>query len=122
MEQYNNYKTKFAENIIICLKDCPRDYCPRGYCPLSGRVGGLGNIGERSITSVPNSVTCGEHCDATDGCCSFEWSPTEKRCNLNKECFPLIPPIKDYLFFAKSGAVKKIKTRHINSVWVYPTY
>ena len=45
------------------------------------------------------------HCDATGGCCSFEWSPTENNCNLNKECFPTMAPYLDYFFCAKSGKV-----------------
>ena len=69
--------------------------CRAGYEAAAGDVEGFGNLG--SAKDVATTDACGQICDQTpDRCCSYEWSPTAKRCNLNKECQPTQGQLQDY--------------------------
>ena len=52
---------------------------------------------------------CAEFCNKTPECCSFEYSPKRRMCNLNKECKPTQSQLQDFVFcvskrkFATSG-------------------
>ena len=75
------------------------DSCPGGYTIASGDVQGWGSIsGNHQDKSM---IGCQEMCDNTRSCCSFEWSPTTRVCNLNNECRPTRGQFKDYLFCMK---------------------
>ena len=74
--------------------------CPSKYTPHAGDVPGWGSIG--SFPSISDIGICEDKCDLTTGCCSFEYSPTEKICNLNTECRPTKAEVyKDYAFCMK---------------------
>ena len=44
---------------------------------------------------------CGQACLKDSKCCSYEFSPTYKQCNLNKECLPTTKKFQDFLFCKK---------------------
>ena len=71
------------------------DPCPEGYTLKAGDVPGWGTISGRHRAATVEDCTA--ICDQNDRCCSVEWSPTEKYCNLNKECKPTARLYKDYL-------------------------
>jgi hypothetical protein len=94
--------TTVYKDYAYCVKGST---CPVQYTNYAGDVPGWGSI--RSLLSINNVASCANHCDLTSGCCSFEYSPTERRCNLNTECKPTTAAVhKDYTF-----CVKGIKTR-----------
>ena len=75
--------------------------CPEGYESKTGDVGGNGQIG--SFTQVLAIMDCSNHCRDTDNCCSFEYSFTEFKCNLNSDCEPNVQEQhKDYYFCSNS--------------------
>ena len=52
--------------------------------------------------SIEDSVYgCSKRCNDEPKCCSFEYSQTEKICNLNKDCAPTSLQFKDYKFCVK---------------------
>ena len=53
------------------------------------------------LNSIDNISTCAGYCNANSICCSFEYSPTEKMCNLNMECQPIRPMVEDFCFCVK---------------------
>ena len=44
---------------------------------------------------------CWKECVSSSDCCSYEYSPTEKECNLNKKCEPEEKKIGDFLYCKK---------------------
>merc|ERR1719369_2344646 len=44
---------------------------------------------------------CGRLCESIEECCSYEFSPNEKLCNLNRDCKPNAEKHKDYIFCSK---------------------
>ena len=78
-----------------CSSDDTSASCPKGYILKPGDVPGWGTISGRHSTATVEDCTA--LCDQNDRCCSIEWSPTEKLCNLNKECGPSQGLFKDYL-------------------------
>ena len=46
---------------------------------------------------------CSIRCNEEASCCSFEYSPTENYCNLNKDCLPTVAVHKDYAFCTKGN-------------------
>jgi len=76
--------------------------CPQGYELTPGDVLGRGDsIKSGGYDDINLIDDCKDLCNSNALCCSFEWSPTEKRCNLNKECLPTKGWYKDYLFCHK---------------------
>ena len=51
-----------------------------------------------SFSNIPNNDECGMKCLSTAGCRSYEYSPTEKKCNLNTVDAPSRGIYKDYAF------------------------
>ena len=81
------------------------DSCPPGFAFLSGDVPGCGTISnDPTITDI---ASCAEKCAGDPTCCSFEFSPTAKKCNcnLNSECSPTLPANKDYAFCVKGNII-----------------
>ena len=87
--------------------------CPENYTEYPGDVPGWGSI--MSLTSphefeyklppIDDINSCAQACDGTLDCCSFEFSQTEVRCNLNTECGPTSTEIyKDYTFCVKGNS------------------
>ena len=57
--------------------------CPSGYELKYGDIPGWGQVGKNP--SFEKKISdCSERCDNQEECCSFEYSPTRKRCNLNR--------------------------------------
>ena len=56
---------------------------------------------------------CGQACRSNGECCSYEFSPSYKDCNLNKECKPSQKKFQDFLFCKKRGIWCR-KYRHPN--------
>ena len=70
-----------------------------GYVLNVGDIPGWGQIGS---TTTENSISgCSDRCDGEPECCSFEYSKTEKKCNLNTGCTPTTGEYKDYAFCVK---------------------
>jgi len=82
----------------------PNGLCPSSYIYTAGDVGGWGSLPGGRLTSVDNSETCAGHCDANSNCCSFEYSPMTKKCNLNSECQPTKEVFEDFNFCVKAQA------------------
>ena len=72
-----------------------------------GDIPGVGQIG--SNPSIEESVLdCSERCIEETNCCSFEYSSTEKKCNLNIDCQPTTEAVyKDYSFCSKGNLAEK---------------
>ena len=88
---------------IFCTPESPRNIaflsaCPKPYIKIAGDVPGTGI---KQMVSINDMDTCSEHCDSTTDCCSFEFSPKERFCNLNAECKPTGPVNKDEIFCGK---------------------
>ena len=83
-----------------CPSSLPQ--CPEGYILVEGD-----SWGEALSTASDQDIkSCAALCTDLPGeCCSFEWSPTERQCNLNRECAPSHEKFQDYLFCVK-GAFK----------------
>ena len=77
------------------------DGCPEGYTLRHGDVSGLGNAAD--LTSNKDIMQCKNLCDKNPRCCSFEWSPTKRKCIQNKQCNPTGGSYQDYFFCAKKG-------------------
>ena len=73
---------------------------------IPGDIPGVGQIG--SNPSIEESVLdCSERCNVETNCCSFEYSSTEKKCNLNIDCQPTTQAVyKDYGFCSKGNSVR----------------
>ena len=57
--------------------------CPSGYELKHGDIPGWGQVGKNP--SIERKISdCSARCDNQEECCSFEYSPTRKRCNLNR--------------------------------------
>ena len=54
-----------------------------------------------------NSVRCSFACSQTPKCCSYEYSPDRKMCNLNKECEPTEGKHVDFLFCKKLASAEQ---------------
>jgi hypothetical protein len=90
------------------------DDCPQGYLSREGDVPGYGT--EIKGKQNANVVTdCSSKCDIDPNCCSFEWSPTEKLCNLNRTCEPTEAKYKDYYFCTKARCPECV-----SDLWTYP--
>ena len=64
----------------------------QGYSP------GWGQLKEKVQT---DSMGCAKLCNHQDECCSYEHSPAEKLCNLNKDCKPTAQKYMEYNFCVK---------------------
>merc|ERR1712062_412359 len=95
-DEIKDYLLNFKdENSDITKKECGT-----GFTLKTGDVHGWGeSIG--SFPEIKTSDTCAFLCSViyAQYCCSYEWSPTELKCNLNKECHTQTRTNhKDYLF------------------------
>ena len=74
-------------------------HCPTGYAGRVGDLPGWGtDIGSKLDLSLED---CAERCNGDKTCLSFEHSPTEIKCNLNKIAEPSQGPYLDYIFCTK---------------------
>merc|ERR1719347_1618348 len=86
--------------IVSVYGQYKEDSCPAGYATLYGDIGGRGDInaGEEGITRDQ----CEGKCTSNPRCCSFEYSPARRFCNLNTKCSPTSKKYQDFMFCAKS--------------------
>ena len=77
----------------------PLTGCPDGYAYHAGDIPGWGSLS--SHNSIDDIASCAEQCDGTPACCSFEYNPTGKICNLNEECRPSTGPVEGVAFCVK---------------------
>merc|ERR1711973_573910 len=70
--------------------------CGRFFKLMEGNVVGRGFLNWDNYTQYK----CMKVCEGEEKCMSYEFSPTEKRCNLNEESDPTDPRGKfgDYMF------------------------
>ena len=71
--------------------------CPTGYVFIPGDVPGRGLKSQ----IVRGLKECQALCDDDNRCLSFEWSPSTRRCNVNKESKPTDDAFRDYIFCRK---------------------
>ena len=64
----------------------------------AGDIDGPGQIGTIYVDHI---FGCSERCNDDPQCRSFEYSPTEKKCNLNKDDAPTQNTYKDFAFCVK---------------------
>jgi len=93
----------------------PNGLCPSSYIYTAGDVGGWGSLPGGRLTSVDNIETCAGHCDANSNCCSFEYSPRTKKCNLNSECQPTKEVFEDFNFCVKAQGSTTTTTTNTTS-------
>ena len=71
-----------------------------GYVLNAGDI--AGSWGQISGEFIENSISgCSDRCDGEPECCSFEYSTSENKCNLNRDCSPDSGVYKDYSFCVK---------------------
>merc|ERR1719187_1868372 len=91
----------FTASVQCCT--CGGGYgCPDGYRLLPGDKPGWGDIGSFRVNSLHE---CTNKCNERHDCRAFEYSPTEKICNLNNRDVANHPKYKDYITCAKGGGV-----------------
>ena len=75
--------------------------CREGYQLIPGDVPGPGAFGAAGqFSNIKDTDECGKLCDDLNHCKSYEYSPTEKRCFLNRKWAPKAGVHKDYSFCA----------------------
>ena len=76
--------------------------CPPGYAVREGDLPGWGDsdIGSALDLSLED---CADRCNGETTCLSFEHSPTQMKCNLNKIAEPSGGPYSDFIFCTKIG-------------------
>ena len=63
--------------------------CPEGYLPVFGSNNGPGNVGNKTrADAVKTPHGCGDLCDFTENCQSFQWSPKEAKCLIFRQETP----------------------------------
>jgi len=83
-------------------EELPEPACASDYEEDRGNVVGGGTFGDNLHVKTPSSRSCATRCNSHPACMSYEWSPSEFTCHLNKERLPgTITPFKDYLFCRK---------------------
>jgi len=85
--------------------------CPEKFALVPGDVSGAGTAGVSHLDDQ-SKEECGAACGEEPSCCSFEWSPTSRGCNLNKECAPTAATYKDYLFCVEVNARLRFQALH----------
>ena len=67
---------------------------------IPGDLPGWGQIG--SNPSIEATISdCSDRCNGQTNCCSFEYSASTKKCNLNSDCQPTGNVYQDYSFCSK---------------------
>ena len=79
--------------------------CPNGFTLMEGDIPGWGQVGSNP-TRESTVEGCANRCNDESSCCSFEYSPTKKRCNLNRDCEPTESAYQDYAFCTKVAGIR----------------
>ena len=70
--------------------------CSPGFELEPGDIPGWGQAG--SFSNIADTEACGEACQDVSRCRSYEYSATEKKCNLNTDASPTAGVYRDYAF------------------------
>ena len=70
--------------------------CGPGFKLEPGDIPGWGQAG--SFSNLADTEACGEACQDVSRCRSYEYSATEKKCNLNTDASPTAGVYRDYAF------------------------
>ena len=65
---------------------------------MEGHLYGLGQL---DTFNVKNINECSLKCDGEETCCSFEYSLSKSKCNLNTNCNPDGGTWRDFIFCSK---------------------
>jgi len=88
----------------LCIKN---DICAKGYIYMPGDVPGSGSSQFVATSNIDSADKCAEYCDKEKNCGSYEFSPSELKCNVNVENEPTSQKIyKDYQFCSKKSTGK----------------
>jgi hypothetical protein len=88
----------------LCIKN---DICAKGYMYMPGDVPGSGSSQFVATAGIDSADKCAEYCDKEKNCGSYEFSPSELKCNVNTENEPTSKKIyKDYQFCSKKSTGK----------------
>jgi len=88
----------------LCIKN---DICAKGYIYMPGDVPGSGSSQFVATSKIDSADKCAEYCDKEKNCGSYEFSPSELKCNVNVENEPTSQKIyKDYQFCSKKSTGK----------------
>jgi len=89
----------------LCIRN---DICQPGYMYMPGDVPGSGsNKFTKGIGQIDSAKKCAEYCNKETSCGSYEFSPSELKCNVNQENEPTTTKIyKDYQFCSKKQVGK----------------
>lgn len=73
------------------------------FIPMYGTVDSYGTLGDLNATKM---AKCSERCVQTEKCRSFEWIPSEEKCELNFERIPTENATMGYIFCSRIGNCK----------------
>lgn len=85
--------------------------CPLGYERLPGEVYGADQFGGTRNAWAGSIDECGQRCDRTPGCGSFEYSPTRKKCYRNSQTQPTHDGDRGDWTFCRRRPCPSFKTR-----------
>ena len=89
----------FNSTFFLSLAGCGHDE----FVPMYGTVEGYGTIGDMNATIMDKCIT---QCIQNVKCRSFEWIPSEKKCELNRERIPITNATMGYIFCSRTGECK----------------
>ena len=103
MTTFRTYLFVFLSSLLISKIHC--SVCKDGFKLIPGDVPGRGEFGSNGkFSNISDTDQCGTLCLANLWCKSYEYSATEKCCNLNRKAEPTDPKIyKDYSFCSLKG-------------------
>ena len=95
----------FAFLSSLLISEIHGSVCKEGFKLIPGDVPGRGEFGANGkFSNISDTDECGARCLANLWCKSYEYSATEKCCNLNRKAEPTDPKIyKDYSFCSLKG-------------------
>ena len=95
----------FAFLSSLSISEIHGSVCKDGFKLIPGDVPGRGEFGSNGkFSNISGTDQCGTLCLANLWCKSYEYSATEKCCNLNRKAEPTDPRIyKDYSFCSLKG-------------------
>ena len=110
MTTFGTYLFVFLSSLLI--SEIHGSVCKDGFKLIPGDVPGRGEFGSKGkFSNISDTDQCGTLCLANLWCKSYEYSATEKCCNLNRKAEPTDPNIyKDYSFCSLKGS--DVKSLH----------
>ena len=99
MIRYWGYTFAFVSLMVIA--ETNGSNCRDGFELIPGDIPGWGQFGNAGkFSNIEDTDKCGQLCLANSHCKSYEYSETEKKCNLNRASKPNRGVYKDYSFCA----------------------